>query len=400
MARENDGYTAGEFARIAGITPRMLRHYDKIGLLKPQSRTAGGYRIYGEESLIRLQKIMMLRYLDFSLDQIANILYQENDQEISESLQRQQLLLQAQRRHIDALLEALQAAQDKAAQGQIWDALSQVMRLSQHRQRVLERYENTPLRRPASQIHSRYSQNPYGWHNWIFDRLALRPGNRIAICYALWDDIWLQNADRIPSGTQIEMFDCVQWNLEASRQRLGACTFPPGVSFRYTLWPSSEARLAPERYDLVVANQLFIHANDLTDYFLMLHGALKPGGRFCCLALGRDHMKELMTLTQAFEPKFLNYNSEFNSRFSLDNGVQQIQKIFGNAARWRYDDSLLVTDAESICDYLYGGYTNASDVLKDRRGALYDYYAAMLKHGPLHVTKAQGIIEAVKVAQV
>ena len=79
-------YTAGELARMAGISPRMLRHYDKIGLLHPKSRSEGGYRLYDENSLIRLQKIIMLRYLDFSLEQIGMILESGSDQRLTESL--------------------------------------------------------------------------------------------------------------------------------------------------------------------------------------------------------------------------------------------------------------------------------------------------------------------------
>lgn len=397
MPKEAEGYTAGEFARIAGITPRMLRHYDKIGLLVPEARTPGGYRLYGETSLIRLQKIMMLRYLGFSLEQTATILRRDDGQQLAESLKEQQRLLQAQRRHIDRLLEALRAAMLQEGKSQSWwDALAQIMRLTQRRQRIMERYEDTRLRQRASRIHRLYSQNPYGWYRWLFDRLSLRPGERVAVCYALWDDVWLQNAERIPRDTKIEIFDCVEYNLEKSRESLAACRFAEGVAFRHTLWEDENADLETGRYDLIVANQLFIHAHDLTDFFLTLHGALKPGGRLCCVAMGQNHMKELMELTQAFEPRFMNDNREFNSRFSLENGAKQLETLFRRATAYTYDDALLVPDAGSICDYLYGVYTNASEVLAGRRSALYDYYASLLKRGPLYVTKAQGIIEAAK----
>ncbi len=396
MSRESKGFTAGEFARMAGVSARMLRHYDKIGLLKPQGYTASGYRVYTEKSLIRLQKIAMLRYLGFSLEQIGAMLQRDDGQQLSESLRQQQRLLEAQRSHIDRILEALQAAIAQADHGQGWDTLSQVIRLTQHRQKVLERYTNTLSRQPASRIHSLYSQNSYGWQNWIFDHLALCPGDRVAVCYALWDEVWLQNAERIPPDTRIDLFDCVPSSLEASRKRLAACRFPRGVCFRHWLWDTSSVKLERASYDRVIASQLFIHAHDLSDYLLTLHDALKSGGHLYCIAMGQDHMRELMELTQAFEPRFMSYNREFNRQFSLENGASQIQELFGNATTKIYDDALLVQDAESICDYLYGVYTNAAEVLEGRRNELYDYYAQMLQDGPVHVTKAQGMIEAVK----
>jgi DNA-binding transcriptional MerR regulator len=65
----------GEFARLGQVSPRMLRHYDELGLLQP-SRVdpATGYRSYGVAQLSRLHRILALRDLGFSLDQISGLL--------------------------------------------------------------------------------------------------------------------------------------------------------------------------------------------------------------------------------------------------------------------------------------------------------------------------------------
>ena len=60
-------YTAGEIAKIAGVSLRTIRFYDVKGLLKPVSYSDAGYRYYNQESLAVLQKILMLKYLGFSL---------------------------------------------------------------------------------------------------------------------------------------------------------------------------------------------------------------------------------------------------------------------------------------------------------------------------------------------
>ena len=63
-----------QLASLAGITPRTLRHYDQIGLLKPSRLGDNGYRYYGEEALIRLQQILLYRELDMPLEKIKLIL--------------------------------------------------------------------------------------------------------------------------------------------------------------------------------------------------------------------------------------------------------------------------------------------------------------------------------------
>ena len=63
----------GDLAKIANISLRTLRYYDKIGLLKPSQIAPNGYRQYNEEDLIRLQKILLLKKLGFSLEEIEEI---------------------------------------------------------------------------------------------------------------------------------------------------------------------------------------------------------------------------------------------------------------------------------------------------------------------------------------
>lgn len=67
-------YSVGEVARFAGVTVRTLHHYDKAGLLSPSGRSRGGYRLYGDADLARLQQILFYRELGFTLDEIAGIL--------------------------------------------------------------------------------------------------------------------------------------------------------------------------------------------------------------------------------------------------------------------------------------------------------------------------------------
>src|SRR5262245_43496748 len=64
----------GELARRAGLTVRTLHHYDEIGLLKPSLHSEGGHRLYTGEDVARLQQVVSLRQLGFSLDEIRSCL--------------------------------------------------------------------------------------------------------------------------------------------------------------------------------------------------------------------------------------------------------------------------------------------------------------------------------------
>jgi DNA-binding transcriptional MerR regulator len=67
-------YRVGEVATLTRVSIRTLHHYDRIGLLRPATHSMGGYRLYGEDDLLRLQQILTLRYLGFPLKRIGELL--------------------------------------------------------------------------------------------------------------------------------------------------------------------------------------------------------------------------------------------------------------------------------------------------------------------------------------
>jgi DNA-binding transcriptional MerR regulator len=64
----------GEVAYELGINPKTIRYYEEIGLIPPAPRTEAGYRMYGQADVDRLAFILRARELDFSLDDIGEIL--------------------------------------------------------------------------------------------------------------------------------------------------------------------------------------------------------------------------------------------------------------------------------------------------------------------------------------
>lgn len=67
-------YTVNKLAKLSGVSPRTLRFYDEINLLKPAFYGDNRYRYYEEEQLLMLQQILFFRELGFSLDDIQRII--------------------------------------------------------------------------------------------------------------------------------------------------------------------------------------------------------------------------------------------------------------------------------------------------------------------------------------
>ena len=88
---------------MAGVTPRTLRHYDDIGLLKPSRVGDNGYRYYGEEAVLKLQQILFYRELEFPLEEIRRIMGRR-DFDVLGALQSHKDALQNQAARLNRLL--------------------------------------------------------------------------------------------------------------------------------------------------------------------------------------------------------------------------------------------------------------------------------------------------------
>ncbi|WP_368652603.1 MerR family transcriptional regulator [Ornithinibacillus sp. 4-3] len=99
-------YTIGKLSKNTGVTVRTLDYYDEIGLIKPSSKTEGGHRLYSEDDILRLERVLALKYMGFSLEQIKSIL--ENSMLTwQESIKQQLELVKREQERLQTLEQAL-----------------------------------------------------------------------------------------------------------------------------------------------------------------------------------------------------------------------------------------------------------------------------------------------------
>ena len=101
-ARDQGLHNIGEAARLSGVSAKMIRHYESIGLIPPAGRTFAGYRLYNEADLHRLGFVRRARGLGFSIKQIEALLGLWDDR--SRASAEVKRLAQA---HVDELAEKI-----------------------------------------------------------------------------------------------------------------------------------------------------------------------------------------------------------------------------------------------------------------------------------------------------
>ncbi|WP_372871491.1 MerR family transcriptional regulator [Shewanella sp.] len=113
-------YSVSELAKLAGVSVRTLHHYDETGLLSPSGRSAGGYRIYGDRELIRLQQILMYRELGLKRADIKALIHNpeyRSDQQMLACLKDQYQQLGGRIAHFEKLRGMLALTIDRLENG-------------------------------------------------------------------------------------------------------------------------------------------------------------------------------------------------------------------------------------------------------------------------------------------
>ena len=96
--------TVKQVSELTGVSIRTLRYYDKIGLLSPSDHTEGGYRLYDDTALERLQQILLFRALEFPLKDIIGIMGRK-DFDRRKALDQQIELLELKKQHLQKLID-------------------------------------------------------------------------------------------------------------------------------------------------------------------------------------------------------------------------------------------------------------------------------------------------------
>lgn len=132
-----------ELTRETGVTVRTLRYYDQIDLLKPSGKTDGGHRLYSERDVVRLQQILFLKEMGFSLKEITNMLITD-ELNLKVSLEKQLRFVQEEQKKFNRMERILQAVVYSVdVEGELdWKVMFELIQLSKQSPRIREMFQN------------------------------------------------------------------------------------------------------------------------------------------------------------------------------------------------------------------------------------------------------------------
>ncbi len=378
-----------------GITLRTLRYYDQIGLLTPVDRhEASSARRYSKENLNRLQKIQTLKYAGMSLQEIQEVLSEDSaaGRDFRSSLQAQVEVLRRKIAHEENIIQAIRKVLDPVpgeppGENPVPDPdrLLEIIQAVQFEQRGVEQYRTAARLQTRRHLYDRFSMNPHGWHRWVFEQLEPRPRATILELGCGDGTLWERNADRIPEDWRITLSDVSSGMIDEALRRIGA----ERPQFKFLTADAQRIPFHEEQFDLVIANNLLYHVPDLPAAIREIHRVLKPGGLLYASTMSQAHLRELEQLAVSFDPG-MHVLDDAIDRFHFGNGEERLFPVFQDVRLLRYEDRLIVTEAEALIDYVVSTPMNARLLLA---GTVMEKFRKHVEHA---LQQNKGVIEMTK----
>lgn len=395
---ENILFTTGEFAKKAGVTLRTLRYYDKIGLLKPNSHNDLGHRLYTKQDFGRLQKILTLKFIGLSLDDIDNIMkYDVNDQDFKKSLEIQKSIMEEKIHHIQMVIKSIDETVHMLDTDNVlnWDKFINIINVLNIDKKWNEQYENASNLKARIRIHELFSTNKEGWMNWFFQQLQV-PADASILELGCGDcSLWGKNLTCIPQNWNVTLTDFSNGMLKDAKKNLGT----KAQRFKFEIVDAQNIPFESNSFDAVIANHMLYHITDKDKVFSEIQRVLKPKGYFYASTVGKNHMKEMREIVSRFNSENITTKSwDSTESFQLENGFKQVSKWFKEVTLNRYTDSLVVTHPIPLIDYIFSMPGNTKEIFTDEKlQQLISFFQKEIEEtGGIYITKDTGFFQGRK----
>ena len=386
-------YSSGEFARMAQITVRTVRYYDKQNILKPSLVTPTGARFYTEEDFARLQQIMLLKYLGFSLEDIRELTVNDSDYSYLEhSLEQQQNLVRDRIEQLQLVEQAIGETVTEIRQQQNvdWNRMRELIHLTGMENSLKAQYRNSTNISARIRLHRLFSSNKQGWFPWIYEQCQITEGMKILELGCGNGRLWIENKAKLPADCEIILSDISEGMIRDVRreQSLQDDRFSC-AAFDCHAIPYEDAS-----FDLVIANHVLFYCKDVDRVCSEVGRVLKPGGRFVCGTYGVAHMQEVSRLVTQFDDRITLSGENLYEHFGKENGAQALAPYFAEVDWQQYEDALIVTQAEPLIEYVLSCHGNQNQYILEKYNKFRKYVEGQIRNG-YTITKDAGIFISV-----
>ncbi len=370
--------TSGEIAKKAGVSQKAVRLYDEKGLLKPTDYSEGNYRLYDKAALQVLEKIVALKAIGFSLEEIRDNLVAGEAVNVEEALRIQLKNMEDKRHQIDNVIAAINGALERKGSELDWDDVAYIVQSISIDQRADEHHWDA-LKHTA--------QEP-DWYVKIFDSLDIKKKTKILDLGCGYGKLWRNSWERIPEGTKILGADVHgSWADDLETYVADNMdSLPKGVKISL-LFEDLETEAAWEKisedkgYGLIIAHYLAYELKDPEAMIARAAAVLSDKGIFSVNIPGAKGWYQFMQsvldelgIRESFVKERVAEEEKRTEEFTeMLKKYFRETKIIELSNKWHY------TDAAELYDKLKGVFTEQEKLLNMKEKKLKELFAGKIE---------------------
>ena len=369
--------TSGEIAKKTGVSQKAIRLYDEKGLLKPSDYSEGNYRLYDKEALLVLEKIIALKQIGFSLEEIHDSLISEKNMNIVESLNRQLEIMEAKKYEIERTITCIRNVLLRGDGEPNWDSVAEIVKMIQMDQRADERHWEA----------LKHTSDEVDWYVKIYDTLHLKEKTKVLDLGCGFAKLWRNNWSDIPENVSIDGYDLRgSWAdnfeefIEENKDKLAKGT-EISLYFEDVEDEKTWEKLGEkEPYDYIIAHYLFYFLKDAEQFIQRVSKKLAVDGMFSCN--GCDVSREHMFWKEVFDDMKLNSDfamkKEEEMQAKQDEFIQMLQKYFDKVENVKVCNSMKYENCDELFERLCDKYSDKKKYFTDYEKKIKDYFAKII----------------------
>ena len=377
--------TSGEIAKKVGISQKAVRLYDEKGLLKPSDYSEGNYRLYDKEAILVLEKIIALKQVGFTLEEIYENLILGNNMDITESLNQQLEMMEKKKAEIEKTIACIKGILVRTKGEPDWNDVADVARSIQMDQEA-DAYHFDALK------HTAINRD---WYEVIYEMLNFKSDSRVLDLGCGFGKLWRNNQKSMPQNMQVDAVDVKgSWAEDFERyvtEKKDEISPDFKVNF---FWGDLEEEktwdiLPNKKYDYIIGHYLLNFMNDINTFISRVANVLKDGGVFSVngFEVSSEHLFWKRTFENAgLKTYFIDANIKAEESAAKEFRTL-LKDYFNTVETVSLDNSMRYKDSEELMERLYHRYPGNKKYIEENDTLIRQYFEGLFEENDMVVVE-------------
>ena len=368
--------TSGEIAKKAGVSQKAVRLYDEKGLLKPSDYSEGNYRLYDKEALQVLEKIVALKQIGFSLEEIRDNLIKGEAGNVEEALRIQLKAMEEKRYQINKVIDSIGRTLERKGAKLDWDDVAEIV-------------QNVSIDQKADEWHlDALKHTSEDWHVTLYNAVNVKENEKVLDLGCGYGKIWRNNWDKIPAGTKVFGYDVHgSWAddfekfIEEKKSELArGAEFK--IEFEDLTKEAAWKKIKKEKeYSLILAHYLYFEVENIEDIVARASKVLSKDGVFSYNGYAVNWWYsffkndfETMGLDTSFMSEGIKAQEDAQSASEA-----MLKKYFSKVEVMELTNLWHYNDSEEIVGKMLENFEDNKKYILDNKKKIKEYYDAKIK---------------------